>query len=79
MFQQEMNFFKENQNALVGQYRGKILVIKGDEIFGVFNTTLDAYNEALKNFKAGTFMIQPCEPGPEAYTVNISSSVIVKY
>jgi hypothetical protein len=79
MFQQELDFFKENQETLVGQYKGKILVITGNTIFGVFNTNLEAYNEALKKLKLGTFMIQPCEPGTEAYTVTISTLGVISY
>jgi len=79
MFQQELNFFKENQNTLVQQYKGKVLVIVGKEVIGVFNNSIEAYTEATKKFKPGSFMIQPCEPGPEAYTVTISTSGIVSY
>jgi len=74
MFQEELEFFKENQINLVNQYGGKILVIKGKKLMGVYNNTIEAFNEAIKKYKPGSFMIQPCEPGPEAYTVTISSS-----
>lgn len=79
MFEQEMVFFKENQDTLVHKYKGKVLVIVGKEVFGVFNNTIDAYKEATRNFEPGTFMIQPCMPGPEAYTVTISTSGITRY
>jgi hypothetical protein len=76
MFQQEFNYFKDNQKRLVEKYRGKILVLIGAEIVGVYNSNIEALNEATKRYKLGTFMIQPCEPGPEAYTITISSNVI---
>ncbi len=78
MFQQELHFFQENQERLVNQYPGKILVIKGTEIIGVYDTPLQALEEAQKKYEMGTFMIQPCEPGPDAYTVTISSLGIIK-
>jgi hypothetical protein len=34
---------------------------------------LEAYLEAMRRFTPGTFMLQRCEPGPEAYTVTIST------
>jgi hypothetical protein len=77
MFQEELDYFKANQSDLVRQYQGKILVIKGKQIVGAYDRTIDAYNEAIKQFKPGSFMIQPCEPGPEAYTVTISSSELL--
>ncbi len=74
MFQEELEFFKANQINLVHKYGGKILVIKGKKVIGAYNNTIDAFTEAAKEFELGSFMIQPCEPGPEAYTVTISSS-----
>ena len=77
MFKDEMEFFKANQNNLVKQHRGKILVIKGKEVIGIYNSTIEAYRETAKKNKPGSFMIQPCEPGPEAYTITISSSELI--
>lgn len=74
-FEEELNFFIEHQEELVRQFRGKVLVLVGPKVVGVHDTTLDAYLEAQKEYKLGTFMIQPCEPGPDAYTVTITSQV----
>lgn len=74
MFERELEYFISNQNELVKSYRGKVLVIRGQEIVGVYDTPLAAYIEAQKEHPLGSFMIQPCEPGPEAYTVTINSS-----
>ncbi|MBI2836678.1 MAG: hypothetical protein HYX75_00045 [Acidobacteria bacterium] len=74
-FDEELGFFIEHQEELVSQYRGKILVLVGPKVVGVHNTVLDAYLEAQKEYELGTFMIQPCEPGPDAYTVTITSHV----
>jgi hypothetical protein len=79
MFQQELVFFKKNLNNLVNQYKGKILVIKGNRVVGAYDNTIEAFNEATKKYKPGSFMIQPCEPGPEAYTVTINSSGVAKF
>ncbi len=73
MFDQELAFFIAHQSELVAKYRGKILVIRGERVEGVYATTLEAYLSAQTKFAAGTFMIQPCEPGPDAYTVTINS------
>lgn len=73
MFEAELDFFKSNQDSLVEKYKGKVLVLRNKEVVGVYSTTLEAYSEAKKSFALGTFMIQPCAPGPEAYTVTIST------
>lgn len=79
MFQQELAFFKANQNELLKQYIGKILVIKGSSVLGVYENTIEAYNNAIKDNEPGTFMIQPCEPGPEAYTITLYSLGIIRH
>lgn len=71
MFKDELEFFIANQDDLVQRYNGKVLVIKGQEILGVYETTLDAYLDAQKEHALGTFMIQPCAPGPDAYSVTL--------
>ncbi len=71
MFDTELKYFIAHQDELVARYRAKVLVIRGEEVAGVYGSALEAYLEAQKQFAPGTFMIQPCEPGPEAYTVTI--------
>lgn len=77
MFQKEFEYFKANQEDLVRQHEGKVLSIKGEKVIGVYNNALEAYIESSKDHKIGSFMIQPCKPGPEAYTVTISSSELI--
>jgi len=77
MFQEELDFFQKNQDKLVEQYSGKILVIKSNKVIGVYSSALDAFNETVKKYKPGSFMIQPCKAGPDAYTVTISTLGII--
>ena len=73
MFEKELAFFIAHQDELVAKHRGKTLVIRGEKIEGAYASPLQAYLSAQKHFPVGTFMIQPCEPGPGAYTVTINS------
>ena len=73
MFEKELDFFIAHQDELVAKHRGQTLVIRGDHIEGAYSSPLEAYLAAQAQFPLGTFMIQPCEPGPSAYTVTISS------
>jgi hypothetical protein len=75
MFETELAYFIENQDALVKRFGHRVLVIVGREIIGAYENALEAYLSAMKRFAPGTFMLQPCEPGPSAYTVTIASSV----
>ena len=76
MFTEELEFFIRNQADLVAKYNGKVLVIKGQEVIGVYPDPLKAYLEKEISHEPGSFMIQPCGPGPEAYSVTISSTEI---
>jgi len=74
VFESELAFFITHQKDLVSKYEGKTLVLRGNELVGVYASPLEAYLEAQKQFPPGTFMIQPCAPGPDAYTVTINAS-----
>jgi len=73
MFDTELQFFIANQEDLVRRYRGTVLVIRDKEVVGAFPTAMEAYQAAQKQFPPGTYMLQPCEPGPDAYTVTVSA------
>ena len=76
MFEKELKYFISNQKKLVKKYQGKTLVIKGEAVIGVYSSPLEAYIEAQNEHELGTFMIQSCVPGPDAYTVTIASTNI---
>lgn len=71
--EEELAFFIAEQKALVAKYGGKVLALKGKAVIGVYESMMDAYLETQNEHALGTFMIQPCEDGPEAYTVTLSS------
>ena len=73
----ELDYFKENQAELVKEYNGKFLVIKDQKVQGVYNSEIDAYTDAKKKFKLGTFLIQQCLPGQESYTQTLHSRAIL--
>ena len=72
MFDKELAFFIAHQDDLVAKHRGKTLVLRGENVEGAYDSALAAYLSAQKRFQPGTFMIQPCQPGPSAYTVTIN-------
>jgi len=73
MFEREFQFFIANQDRLVREYEGKTLVLRGEEVISAHDDALDAYLAALEKYEPGTFMIQPCIQGADAYTVTITS------
>ena len=60
MLEKEFKYFKDHQEELVKKHEGKYLVIVGEEIVGAYDLEIDAYTEAKKHYKPGTFLIQHC-------------------
>jgi hypothetical protein len=73
MFERELQFFIANQRRLLAEHKGKTLVLRGEEVVGVYKDALEAYLEAVAKYEPGTFMIQPCVAGAGAYTATITS------
>lgn len=74
--QENLDYFIQNQNELVEKYRGKALVIKNRQVVGVYDEPLEAYLAASKKFEPGTFSLQPCSAGVEAYSVTINPILV---
>ena len=73
MFEKELNYFIANQERLLREYEGQTLVLRGEEVVSAHPNILEAYLDAKTKYEPGTFMIQPCTAGSDAYTVTITS------
>lgn len=70
------NFYLANQTELVKLYDGKYIVLVDNQVVGTFDTMEQAYNYAESKYELGTFLIQLCTPGDEAYTQTFHSRVV---
>ena len=68
MLEKEFKYYIDHQPELVEKYNGKFLVIKNEEVIGIYDAEDTAYFETAKTQEAGTFIIQFCEPGDSSYT-----------
>lgn len=75
MLKKEFEYYLANQSELVKTYNGKYLVIKDQKVVGAFDDQEEAYSSASKDYEVGTFLIQLCTPGEEAYTQTFHSRV----
>ncbi|MCH7828466.1 hypothetical protein IH982_01190 [Patescibacteria group bacterium] len=75
MLEKELKYFIDNQKELVAKYEGRFLVIRDQKVQGVYNTEIEAYNEAKNKFELGTFLIQRALSGKEGYTQTFHSRV----
>lgn len=63
----ELEFYIQHQTELVEKYRGRFLVIVGEDVVGDYTTRHEAYWESRDRFPLGTFLIQLCMPGEDNY------------
>ncbi|MDM7999310.1 MAG: DUF5678 domain-containing protein [Dehalococcoidia bacterium] len=71
----EFDYYLAHQNELVKKYNGKFIVIKNQEVIGVYDSELEAVKETAREHELGTFLVQKCEPGSESYTQMYHSRV----
>jgi hypothetical protein len=73
--EKEFQYYLDHQAELVAQYGGKVIVIKDEKVIGVYGEELQAVQETAKTHALGTFLVQKCEPGQEAYFHTFHSRV----
>lgn len=71
------DYYISNQDALVHEYEGRVLVIVDQKVVGVYDSELEAYEHAKVDYPMGEFLIQRCSPGPASYTHTFHSCVAV--
>ena len=59
---------------LLKQYKGKFVVIVGHSVVGAYRTFKDAVLRSAKKYALGTFLVQECTEGDEAYTDHFYNS-----
>jgi len=74
--QKEFEYYRAHQDELVEKFRGKFVVIKGEEVLGAYSNELEAIQKTSKTHELGTFFVQRCEPGTENYTATFHSRVV---
>ena len=64
----EFEYYLQNQKELAQKYNGKVLVIKGQTVIGVFESELEAVQQTSEKHELGTFLVQKCDPTPASHT-----------
>ena len=75
MLEKEFQYYLSHQAALVEKYNEKFVVIKNDELIGVYDSEEQAYFETIMHHEVGSFLIQLCEAGDKSYTQSYHSRV----
>jgi len=74
--EKEFEFYLKNQGEFAKKYNGKYIVIKNQEVIGVFESEIEAIEKTSASHQLGTFLVQKCEPGKESYTQTYHSRVV---
>jgi len=77
MLEKEYEYYKKNKNGLIKKYKGKFLVIKNQKVEGVYGNEKEAYDESVKKWDLGTFLIQHCLPENEEVIQTFHSRVVL--
>ncbi len=76
MLDTEFQYYITHQEELVKKYKGKHIVIIGTNVVGIYDSLNAAYFSCEKQYKPGTFFIQKCVSGNEAYTLHFRNQFI---
>jgi len=76
MLEKEFQYYLDHQAELSKKYNGRFIVIVGDEVVGDYETRDEALEESLVDYDIGTFLIQFCSPGKQAYSQKYHSRAI---
>lgn len=71
----EFDYYLNNQEDFARQYEGKVFVIKGQKIIGIYESKTEALTETIKKHKLGTFLIQLCSTDPKSTACTVHSRV----
>ena len=64
ILEKEFRFFQSKREEWLKNYRGKFVLIKGEEFIDVFSTFEDAYKEGVKRYGNQPFFIKKVEEEP---------------
>jgi len=63
----EFQYFLSNREELLKKHNGKVVVISGEQVVGVYETDIQAVAESQKTMKLGTFLVQRVEPSDASF------------
>lgn len=55
---EEIRFYEQNREALIGRYLNRYLLIKGSEVVGSFSTEGQAIGEGVRRFGTEPFLVR---------------------
>jgi len=75
MLDKEFSYYLANQNELLKKYNNRFIVIMGETVVDDYDTYEQALFQSSQKHELGTFLIQECTEGEDAYTQTFHSRV----
>ena len=75
MLENEFHYYIENQAQLSEKYEGKVLVIRDQNVIGVYDSEGEALKKTVVDQELGSFLIQTCSPDPNSVVSTFHSRV----
>ncbi|MGD0697782.1 MAG: hypothetical protein ABSB82_23450 [Terriglobia bacterium] len=57
--EKEVEYFRQHKDEWLLHHEGKYALVRGEELIGTFTKEEEAYEEGVKHFGAGPFLIKP--------------------
>ncbi|MCH8123864.1 MAG: hypothetical protein IH853_12175 [Bacteroidetes bacterium] len=76
MLEKELQYYIDHQEDLVEKYNGRVIILKNEEVLGVFKSVSEAYFHADTEGLLGEVMIHKVGPGQHNYTITITSNSV---
>jgi hypothetical protein len=78
VFEQEKAFCEAHKDELRRKYPDKHLIIVGEQVIGAYTNVSDAYENALKSYEPGHFMLQKVPADPKDDIIRLSPFIRAK-
>lgn len=75
MLQKEFKYYLACRDKFVKEHEGKVLVIKGRRLIGIYEDELTAIKKTLPHHALGTFLVQECSADPNSINQKYRSRV----
>ena len=75
--QKEFNYYIKNREEFVKNHEGKFLVIKDEQVLGVYGTRSEAIQETMETHNLGTFMVHFVRSGDDDIKRTFRSRVLI--
>ena len=76
MLDKEFTYYLDNQDELLKKYNNRFIVIVDEEVVGDYESYEQALFQSVGKYELGTFLIQECTEGEDAYTQTFHSRVV---